>query len=544
MSILARLLIVYTLVLYAIPGIAQMEEPAQADTQIEMGINLMFQKKHTESLEKLLEIQTVAEKNDWHEQAFKATLNIGSNYYLLSDYGEALNYYLKAYEIAIEHLSSRQEMTVLNNIGILYFQEGERAQAKKYFLKAYTIAKEVNDEVKVGYYAVNLALVSNKMLEVSEAEKYINEALPLLQESPNVLVQGKMAQAENLMLKEQFKEAEQKAQQLLPQLEGVTQQENRAFVLSVLAQIYEKQNKINKAIEYALASRYSEGSYENRTEAYDHLSSLYGKNGDFEKAITYKDSVIIAADSLNTIRNRKLFENEKVKFQLQNYQHELTQSKEVLKQERRFFYTVISTAILSMGFIIWMYRSNTVKYKQRKKIVELELAKEKSDHLLIEKQLREKETLASLEQERLKNELEVKNRKLTAKALYLSSKNELIEEVVQSLSKNTQIANHPDLKKQVNELKKHLKKDTQWDSFFKHFEEINQGFLNRLRSKHPKLTASDIRFITYLYMNLSNKEIASLLNITPQTCRKRKERLSKKMELPNDKSLFEYLSEV
>lgn len=544
MSILARLLIVYTLVLYAIPGIAQIEEPAQADIQIEMGVNLMFQKKHTESLEKLLEIQTVAEKNDWHEQAFKATLNIGSNYYLLSDYGEALNYYLKAYEIAIEHLSSRQEMTVLNNIGILYFQEGERAQAKKYFLKAYTIAKEVNDEVKVGYYAVNLALVSNKMLEVSEAEKYIKEALPLLQESPNVLVQGKMAQAENLMLKEQFKEAEQKAQQLLPQLEGVTQQENRAFVLSVLAQIYEKQNKINKAIEYALASRYSEGSYENRTEAYDHLSSLYGKNGDFEKAITYKDSVIIAADSLNTIRNRKLFENEKVKFQLQNYQHELTQSKEVLKQERRFFYTVIITAILSMGFIIWMYRSNTVKYKQRKKIVELELAKEKSDHLLIEKQLREKETLASLEQERLKNELEVKNRKLTAKALYLSSKNELIEEVVQSLSKNTQIANHPDLKKQVNELKKHLKKDTQWDSFFKHFEEINQGFLNRLRSKHPKLTASDIRFITYLYMNLSNKEIASLLNITPQTCRKRKERLSKKMELPNDKSLFEYLSEV
>ncbi len=544
MLIPARFLIVLMFIVSSIRGLAQIETSTQADDRIEEGIELMFEKKHTQSLELLVETQAMAQKNQWYEQAFRATLNIGSNYYLLSDYGEALQHYLEAYEIAIEHLGSRQEMTVLNNIGILYFQEEERSQAKKYFFKAYEKAKQVKDEVKVGYYAVNLALVSNKMKEVDSAQYYIDEALPLLKNTPNVLLQGKMAQAEMFLLKEQYTKAEKIALSLLPELQGVSQLENRVFILLVLAQINEARNQLSKALDYTLEARQVQKGLENQTEVYDYLSELYGKTGDFEKAIAYKDSVIIAADSLNTIRNRKLFENEKVKFQLQNYQHELSESKEVLKQERRFFYSIIGIAVLCMGFIIWVYRSNSVKHKQRKKIVELELAKEKSDHLVIEKQLREKEALASLEQERLKNELEVKNRKLTAKALYLSSKNDLIEEVVQSLSKHTEIADNPQLKKQINELKKHLKKDTQWDSFFTHFEEINQGFLDRLRSKHPKLTPSDIRFITYLYMNLSNKEIASLLNITPQSCRKRKERISKKIDLPLNTTLHAYLSRV
>tara|TARA_R100000935_G_scaffold1439_1_gene4541 strand:- start:97320 stop:98954 length:1635 start_codon:yes stop_codon:yes gene_type:complete len=544
MLIHARIPIVLLLLLFSIHGIAQVDTPTQADDQIEEAIKQMFEKEHTRSLELLVETQTIAQKKEWHEQDFRATLNIGSNYYLLSDYGEALQYYLQAYEIAIAHLGSRQEMTVLNNIGILYFQEEERTQAKEYFYKAYQKAKQVKDEVKVGYYAVNLALVSNKMEEVDSSHYYIQEALPLLKDTPNVLLQGKMAQAEMYFLKGQYNKAESIALNILPELQGVSQVENKVFILLVLAQINEAQNLTEKALTYTIEARNTQLGFENRTEVYDYLAELHGKTGDFEKAIAYKDSVLIASDSLNTIRNRKLFENEKVKFQLQNYQHELSESKEVLKQERRFFYSIIGGTLLCMGFVIWGYRNNLVKHKQRKKIVELELAKKKSDHLLIEKQLREQEALALLEQERLKNELEVKNRKLTAKALYLSSKNDLIEEVVNSLSEHTEIANNPHLKKQITELKKHLKKDTQWDSFFTHFEEINQGFLDRLRDKHPKLTSSDIRFITYLYMNLSNKEIASLLNITPQSCRKRKERISKKMDIPKNSPLHAYLSNI
>src|SRR5690606_2429315 len=170
------------------------------------------------------------------------------------------------------------------------------------------------------------------------------------------------------------------------------------------------------------------------------------------------------------------------------------------------FYLLITAVVIFMGFLIWMYKNNSLKHKQRKRIIEMELGKEKSDHLLLEEQHREKEATALLEKERLKNELEVKNRELTTKAMYLASKNELIEEVVQSLSQSTQITSNTPLKNHINDLKKHLKKDTQWDSFFVHFEELNQGFLDRLRIQHTNLTTNDIRFLTFLYMNLSYKE--------------------------------------
>src|SRR5690606_37810570 len=156
----------------------------------------------------------------------------------------------------------------------------------------------------------------------------------------------------------------------------------------------------------------------------------------------------------------------------------------------------------------------------------------------------EQEAIVKLEQERHKNELDLKNRELTTRAMYLASKNELIEEVIHSLSQNIQIAVNPSLKNQINDLKEHLRKDTQWDSFFVHFVELNQGFLDRLRSRHSQLSASDIRFLTFLYMNLSYKEIAALLNITPQSCRKRKERISKKMNVPDNLPLHAYLAAI
>ena len=140
------------------------------------------------------------------------------------------------------------------------------------------------------------------------------------------------------------------------------------------------------------------------------------------------------------------------------------------------------------------------------------------------------------------NEIESKNRKLAVKALHLSSRNELIENIVQSLSNLPEIAKNADLKNQITQLKSHLRNDSEWDEFFTHFEEANHGFITSLKEKHPDLTSNDIRFLSYVFMNLTTKETASLFNITPEACRKRKERISKKMNLSEDEDLYNYIS--
>ena len=59
----------------------------------------------------------------------------------------------------------------------------------------------------------------------------------------------------------------------------------------------------------------------------------------------------------------------------------------------------------------------------------------------------------------------------------------------------------------------------------------NSHFHNRLKQRFPKLTAYDLRLCTYLKANLSTKEIATILNITPDSVKKAKHRLRKKMDL-------------
>src|SRR5690606_5363238 len=146
-------------------------------------------------------------------------------------------------------------------------------------------------------------------------------------------------------------------------------------------------------------------------------------------------------------------------------------------------------------------------------ITELELQKKESDNLALEKQLHAKEIMGLLEQERLKNEIENRNQKLAAKALQISGRNELIKEDTNALSGQSEVSRNVLLSKKIKELKSLLKGEGEWEQFLTHFEEINQGFISTIKKRHPKLNANDIRYICYLYMDLSNKEIASLFNI-------------------------------
>ena len=123
------------------PLVAQVETQSSVIKHIDLGIQYLSKKEHAKSLEELVKAKEVSMRNEWYPQAFDATLNIGTNYYLVLDYGEAFQYYLQAYEIAVGHLSARQEMVVFNNIGVLYTEDKDLIKAKESFLKAYETAK-------------------------------------------------------------------------------------------------------------------------------------------------------------------------------------------------------------------------------------------------------------------------------------------------------------------------------------------------------------------------------------------------------------------
>ncbi|MCE7996941.1 MAG: hypothetical protein HEP71_33575 [Roseivirga sp.] len=69
------------------------------------------------------------------------------------------------------------------------------------------------------------------------------------------------------------------------------------------------------------------------------------------------------------------------------------------------------------------------------------------------------------------------------------------------------------------------------DHLLKELESSNSRFQEQIKSRYPGLTSYDIRLCTYLKANLSTKEIALLLNITPDSVKKAKHRLRRKMQI-------------
>ena len=83
-----------------------------------------------------------------------------------------------------------------------------------------------------------------------------------------------------------------------------------------------------------------------------------------------------------------------------------------------------------------------------------------------------------------------------------------------------------------------------WELFQEAFNNADSKFLKKVKTLHPALTPNDLRLCAYLRLNLSSKEIAPLLNISPRSVEIKRYRLRKKMELSHKKSLVEYILEI
>ena len=120
-------------------------------------------------------------------------------------------------------------------------------------------------------------------------------------------------------------------------------------------------------------------------------------------------------------------------------------------------------------------------------------------------------------------------------------KNQKLLTIAKNFEEIQKSINDPYLQKNIKLLKSNLTESND-NQLFHQFEETNYDFLNKLKTLHPTLSPNDIRFLLYIYMNLSTKEIAYTLNITFDSCRKRKERIINKLGLPHNLDLYDYIT--
>ena len=526
---------------------------------------------YAKSLEYLKEIKAFADANNHIDLQMHALNNMGIVYADILDYEEAMKCYMEAYQIAIKGNHKEEEICALNNISYLYSITNELNKAIEYVEKAYKGAIQLKDSLRAGRYATNIGSFANQMGNLVQAEHYFNIAMSMLNGQTgdsSLLVITKLGRIENFYLKKEYNKAEQLAIETLKEANIISHDELIVENLLLLSKIYQQKNDIPQAINYA--KKCFEYNYRLPVliNIYEQLSILFRTSNALSLSLEYQDSVMIMKDSLTKITDLSRVKNNQIRFDLINSEKELAENRTKQSSERKLFIAIIAFVIILAFVLLWIYRIQSIKNKQYKIITKLELDREKNNKLLLEQQLKEQETLAllaqeqlnneklllkqqlheqevlsSLEQERLNNEIELKNRQLITKILFQSERNELIKEIIHTLSGIPDYAENNVLYSVIQQLKYQLKETSNWDSFLTYFEQINPSFVSSLKKRHPDLTINEVRLLSYMYLNLETKEISKLLNITPNYCRKKKQRISKKLNIPTA-NIYDYIVDI
>ena len=74
--------------------------------------------------------------------------------------------------------------------------------------------------------------------------------------------------------------------------------------------------------------------------------------------------------------------------------------------------------------------------------------------------------------------------------------------------------------------------------------DLSSNFYNELKIKHPSLSDIELKVAAMVVMNMSNKEIAISRNMETPSVRVAKNRIKKKIGLPADISLADYLTQL
>jgi ligand-binding sensor domain-containing protein/DNA-binding CsgD family transcriptional regulator len=209
---------------------------------------------------------------------------------------------------------------------------------------------------------------------------------------------------------------------------------------------------------------------------------------------------------------------------------------------RSIWANLLYLVLIATGFY-FLYQWQLKKFKQQQEKHEQEQQKIRYIHDL---ELSKTESeLVTLRNEKLEVEVNFKNSELASSAMHLVKKGELFTKIKGELTHVMKGVDNPqtvaELKKMIKTLSEDDNMDKEWENFAKHFDKVHSDFLAEQKEKYPSITPNELKLCAYLRMNLSTKEIAQLMNISVRGVEISRYRLRKKLQIPSETSLFDYL---
>lgn len=202
---------------------------------------------------------------------------------------------------------------------------------------------------------------------------------------------------------------------------------------------------------------------------------------------------------------------------------------------RPWYYSYLAISIYLILFAGMIYLVNKA-YKRK----HLKLIKENEKELRM-KNLEAEKKIVELQNDQLERDMANKNKELAISTMSLIKKNEFLTSIKEKLKTANEFSK---VRSVIKTIDKDIDEEDNWNIFKDAFNNADKDFFKKIKSKHPNLTANDLKLCAYLRLNLSSKEIAPLLNISVKSVEIKRYRLRKKMELTHDSNLVNYILEV
>ena len=286
--------------------------------------------------------------------------------------------------------------------------------------------------------------------------------------------------------------------------------------------LYEAEKEVDAALEIAQNLE----SLDKQLIAHKVAKDISEEKKDLKKTVAHLEAIQILNDSIFHLDKAKQVDELQAKYEAAKKDAEislLNKEAELDANRKRSLWGGL--ILLTIAGLASMY-SLTQRSKRKHAI----LSKEKAVEL-------EKRKHAE-------QELEYKKKELIAKALQLASKNEFlhsIEQEIESLKSSVDSTVSNTSTKVSRMINSDQLDDKEWEQFGKEFSSIHQGFMDQLKAKHGDFSNSEWRMISLLKMNLSSKDIANILRISPNGVKKARYRLRKKFELASEVDIQDYL---
>jgi tetratricopeptide (TPR) repeat protein len=283
---------------------------------------------------------------------------------------------------------------------------------------------------------------------------------------------------------------------------------------SRLAECYLAINQINTAKEIALKNlSFKNLSDKEKRYNYKVLEKIYKKTKNKDLLLNVKDSLIVISTGANTRKVFKTLNDLETQILLSDSARALNESR--IRYNSYLYILIIASVILFFSLV-------TIR-------INYNYQREKGDRLEIEKQI-------------ISSKLEEKNRELMSKTNFIIQRNDYLKKIQKKVD-----SRKIDSKISINRLSKELdiliRSEKSYSDFDKMFIEVYPDFYNKLNAL-ATLSQTDLRLASYIKMNHSINEIASISGISLRTVESQRYRLSKKLNLEKDQNLNSFLLSI